>query len=375
MLKKGERVIMKFNCSRTDLANAVTNVSRAVATKTTMPALEGILLRAKDGQIILSAYDLEIGITTKIEASILSPGEIVVSARLFSEIVRKLPEEVVTIETDERLITYITSGQADYQIVGISSVEFPDLPTFETTDEITIKEGIIKNMIKQTIYAVSDNNSKVIYTGSLFEIKDGCFKIVAVDGFRMAIRSENIDYPRETRFVIPGKTQSEFLKLLGNDDEENVSIIVGERHVMFKVKEYSIVSRLIEGIFLDYNATIPEGEETIVNINTRVMIGAVERMALITSEKIQSPIRFNFTGDEIRLTCSTSVGKAADVIRTTIAGKDVTIGFNHRYLLDALKNADTDEVRLIINGGQRPMIVKPISGDSFLFLVVPMRLS
>lgn len=366
---------MKFNCSRTDLANAVTNVSRAVATKTTMPALEGILMRAKDGQIILSAYDLEIGITTKIEASILSPGEIVVSAKLFSEIVRKLPEEVVTIETDERLITYITSGQADYQIVGISSVEFPDLPTFETTDEINLKEGLIKNMIKQTLYAVSDNNSKIIYTGSLFEIKNGCFRIVAVDGFRMAIRSENIDYSRDTRFVIPGKTQSEFLKLLGNDEDENVSIIVGERHVMFKVKDYSIVSRLIEGIFLDYEATIPKGEETLVKVNTRVMIGSVERMALITSEKIQSPIKCIFTGDEIRLTCSTAVGKAADVIKTSVAGNDVTIGFNHKYLLDALRNADTDEVKLIINGGNSPMIVKPVSGDSFLFLVVPMRLA
>lgn len=366
---------MKFNCSRTDLANAVTNVSRAVATKTTMPALEGILLRAKDGEIILSAYDLEIGITTKIEASVLSPGEIVVSAKLFSEIVRKLPEEIVTIETDERLITYVTSGQADYQIVGISSVEFPDLPTFETTDEINIQEGLIKNMIKQTIYAVSDNTSKIIHTGSLFEIKDKCLKIVAVDGFRMAIRKENIDYDRNTKFVIPGKTQSEFLKLLGSDENENVSILVGERHVMFKVKDYSIVSRLIEGIFLDYDAAIPKGEETIVNVNTRVMINSVERMALITSEKIQSPVKCVFTGDEIRLTCSTAVGKAADVIRTQIAGNDVTIGFNHRYLLDALKNTETDEIRLIINGGLSPMIIKPISGDSFLFLVVPMRLA
>ena len=366
---------MKFNCSRTDLANAVTNVSRAVSSKTTIPALEGILMRAKDGKIILSAYDLEIGITTKIEASVLTPGEIVVSAKLFSEIVRKLPEEVVTIETDERLITYITSGQADYQIVGISSVEFPDLPTFETTDELIIKESLIKNMIKQTLYAVSENNAKPIYTGSLFEIKDRILKIVAVDGFRMAIRTEAIDYDRDTRFVIPGKTQSEFLKLLGNDEEENVSLIVGERHVMFKVKEYSIISRLIEGTFLDYETTIPKTEETVVSINTRVLINSVERMALITSEKIQSPVKFTLTGDEIRLSCSTAVGKAADVLRTNIAGNDVTIGFNHKYLLDALKNAETDEVKLIINGGLSPMIVKPVSGDSFLFLVVPMRLA
>jgi DNA polymerase-3 subunit beta len=183
---------MKINVLRTDLAEAVMNVSRAVSSKASIPALEGILIKAYGEKITISGYDLEIGITTTIDATIQSQGEIVVSAKLFSEIVRKLPEEVVCIETDDRMITYITSGQAEYQIVGMSSVEYPDLPTFEENESISIKGEILKEMIKQTVYAVSDNNSKPIYTGSLFEMSENCFKIIAVDGYRMAIRQEEI---------------------------------------------------------------------------------------------------------------------------------------------------------------------------------------
>lgn len=179
---------MKFTCSRTDLSNAVTCVQRAVATKAFTPSLEGILIKAYDSNLNLSGYDLEIGITTDLEVQIDTEGEIVVSAKLFGDIIRKLPEEVVTIETDERMVTYITSGNASYQIVGLSAAEYPDLPKFEETDKIVINGGILKDMIRQTIYAVSDNTSKPIYTGSLFEIKDKIMTIVAIDGYRMAIR-------------------------------------------------------------------------------------------------------------------------------------------------------------------------------------------
>ena len=181
---------MKFTCSRTDLSNAVTNVQRAVAVKSSIPSLEGILIKAYESNLNLSGYDLEIGITTDLEVQIDTEGEIVVSAKLFGDIIRKLPEEVVTIETDERMVTYITSGNASYQIVGLSAAEYPDLPKFEETDKIVINGGILKDMIRQTIYAVSDNTSKPIYTGSLFEIKDKIMTIVAIDGYRMAIRKE-----------------------------------------------------------------------------------------------------------------------------------------------------------------------------------------
>ena len=363
---------MKFKCLRTDLSAAVSNVSRAVSAKATIPALEGILIKAYNGALEISGYDLEIGIVTTLEATVAEEGEIVVSARLFNDIIRKLPEEIVSIETDERMITYINSGAADYQIVGINSTEYPELPNVEKISDLTINAELLKNMIRQTVFATSDNMAKPIYTGSLFEIKDGLFRIVAVDGFRMAIRQENVDSDIQAKFVVPGKTQNEILKLI-TDNKKDVSMIVGQRHIIFKIEDYSIISRLLEGNFLDYK--MPASASTQFVINTRILSSSVERMALLTNEKLPSPVRCSITADRIKLSCSTTVGRANDVITASVTGNDVEIGFNNRYLLDALKNAETDEVRVLLNGSLQPMIIRPVSGDSFTFLVVPMRLA
>lgn len=365
---------MKITCFRTDLANAVSNVSRAVSSKASIPALEGVLIKAYDNNLNISGYNLEIGITTDIDATIQTEGEIVVSAKLFLDIVRKLPEEVVSIETDERMVTYITCGKVDYQIVGMSSVEYPDLPSFEQTDSIIVNQKILRDMIRQTVYAVSENTAKPIYTGSLFEIEKGIFKIVAIDGYRMAIRSENVDSDSENKFVVPGKTQLEVLKLL-NDDEENAEIIIGMRHITFKIKNYKVISRLIEGTFLDYKTTIPTETKTEIVINTRKLINSVERMSLLNNDRIQSPVRCKFAEDEIKLSCASAMGRANDIISVPIKGENVEIGFNNRYLLDALKNSDSDEIKLVLNGALSPMIIKPVSGDCFLSIVVPMRLA
>ena len=365
---------MKISCLRTDLANAVSNVSRAVSTKAAIPALEGVLIKAYDNKLNISGYNLEIGITTDIEATIQAEGEIVVSAKLFLDIVRRLPEEIVMIETDDRMVTYITCGHVDYQIVGMSSVEYPDLPSFEQTDSITVNAKILREMIRQTVYAVSENTAKPIYTGSLFEIEDGNFRIVAVDGYRMAIRNENVDSESKTSFVVPGKTQQEVLKLL-TDDDDNVEIIIGQRHITFKVKNYRVISRLIEGTFLDYNTTIPKEAKTEIVMNTRSIINAIERMSLLNNDRVQSPVRCIFADDEIKLSCASAVGKASDVLSVPIIGDPVEIGFNNRYMLDALKNTDTDEIKLILNGPTAPMIIKPVKGDAFLCFVLPMRLA
>lgn len=365
---------MKITCSKTDLASAVSNVSRAVSSKSSIPALEGVLIKAYGETMNISGYNLEIGITTDIDASIIKEGEIVIGAKLFLDIVRRLPEEVVTIETDERMVTYITCGHADYKIMGMSSVEYPDLPSFEQTDSITLESKVLRDMIRQTVYAVSDNMAKPIYTGSLFEIDNSVLTIVAIDGYRMAIRKENVDSKSETSFVVPGKTQMEILKLL-TEDEEPVDIIIGQRHITFKVKNYRVISRLIEGTFIDYKATVPKEEKTALVISTRKFMDSVERMSLLNNERMQSPVRCKFMDNEIRLSCASAVGSAKDVIDVDIAGEQLEIGFNNRYMLDALRNTDTDEVKLVLNGPVSPIIVKPVSGDSFLSIVVPMRLA
>ena len=365
---------MKISCLRTDLQSAVSIVSRAVATKSTIPAMEGVLIKAFGDKLNISGYNLEIGITTDVEATIMDEGEIVISAKLFLDIVRNLPEEILTIETDDRLVIYINCGDADYKITGMSSVEYPDLPTFEQTDSITLGSKTLREMIRQTVYATSENMAKPIYTGSLFEIDNSTLTIVAIDGYRMAIRKENVDTERSNSFVVPGKTQLEILKLLTEDDEP-VDIIIGQRHITFKVKSYRVISRLIEGTFIDYKATVSTEEKTVLVISTRKLIESVERMSLLNNERTPSPVRCKFLENEIRLSCASAVGSAKDVIDVDIAGESVEIGFNNKYMLDALKNTDTDEVKLVLNGPVSPIIVKPVSGDSFLSIVVPMRLA
>lgn len=365
---------MKITFNKTELVQAVSNVQRAVSTKNSIPALEGILIKAHENRVTLCGYDLEIGIRTEIDATIVEEGEIVLSAKLFSEIVRRMPDELITIETDEKLITYINSGVADYQIVGISAYEYPELPSFDELESFELNGNLLKNMIKQTCYAISDNQSKPIYTGSLFDLKDGFLRIVSVDGFRMAIRKEKIDGERSLDFIVPGKTLSEVLKINCADDSD-ISVIVGKKHVIFKIDRYSIVSRLIEGKFLDYNGTIPEGASTSLKVKTREIASSVERMSLLTSEKMQSPVRFIVADEGIKLFCTTAVGKASDYINLPFDGSEVEIGFNNRYLLDAIRNTDTDELLFEFNGALKPLKILPLEGDSFIFLVVPMRLA
>nr|WP_316611276.1 DNA polymerase III subunit beta [uncultured Ruminococcus sp.] len=365
---------MKISCLRSDLQTAISNVSRAVSSKSTIPALEGVLVKAYGDKLNISGYNLEIGITTDIEATIKEEGEIVISARLFFDIVRNLPEEILTIETDDRLVIYIQCGAADYKITGMSSVEYPDLPTFEQTDGINLSSKTLREMIRQTVYAVSENTAKPIYTGSLYEIENSVLTIVAIDGYRMAVRRENVTSDSETSFIVPGKTQLEILKLL-SDDEEPVDIIIGQRHITFKVKNYRVISRLIEGIFIDYKTTIPSVAKTEVVINVKRLTNSVERMSLMNNERMQSPVRCKFLGDEIRFSCASAVGSASDTIGVTVAGDNVEIGFNNRYMLDALKNVDTDEVKLELNGPISPIVIKPVQGDNFVSIVVPMRLA
>ncbi|MBR1482730.1 MAG: DNA polymerase III subunit beta [Ruminococcus sp.] len=365
---------MKFSCLRSDLQSAISNVSRAVSTKSTIPALEGVLIKAYGEELNISGYNLEIGITTDVEATIQEQGEVVISAKLFFDIVRNLPEEILTVETDDRLVIYISCGAADYKITGMSSVEYPDLPSFEQTDGITLPSKALREMIRQTVYAVSENTSKPIYTGSLYEIENSVLTIVAIDGYRMAIRRENVSSDSQTSFIVPGKTQLEILKLLG-DDEEPVEIIIGQRHITFQVNHYRVISRLIEGIFIDYKTTVPADAKTEVVINVKRLMNSVERMSLMNSDRMPSPVRCKFTGDEIRFSCASAVGSASDTISVPIVGDKVEIGFNNRYMLDALKNVDTDEVKLELNGPVSPIVIKPVQGDNFLALVVPMRLA
>ena len=364
---------MKAVFNRSELAAAVTTVQRAVSTKSSNPALEGILLKAHGSAATLCGYDLDIGITTEIVASVVEEGDIVLSARLFSDIVKLLPDETVTIETDDKLLAYVNSGVTDYQIVGISSYEYPELPSFDTLQTFEIDAGILKSMIRDTFYAISDNPAKPSLMGSLFDVDDGYLNLVSIDGFRMSVRREKIDCDKKFEFILPKKTLGELLKI-NCEDDSSVKVVVGKKHAVFKIEGYSVVSRLIEGKYVSYKDTIPKGSATTLTVETRRMISAVERMSLLTSDKMQQPVHFVVADDGIKVFCTTAVGKASDYIELDFEGEDIEIGFNNRYMLDAVKNVDADQLIFEFNGPNRPLKILPVSGDSFLILVVPMRI-
>ena len=365
---------MKFTCNRHKLSDAVSNVQRAVAPKTVKPILEGILIKAENGTITLTGYNTEMCMQTTMDARIEKEGSSVITAKLFSEIIRKMPEDSITIEVDEKNIVYITSGKSNYKITGMPAEDYPELPVIRSRDIIKMDAQILSSMIRQTIYAISENDAKPAYTGSLFEIEEGNMRIVSVDGIRLAIRTEKIDYDGEKSFIVPGRSLQEVLRLI-TPDTETAEIATAGRHIIFRMGEYSLISKLLETEFISYRSAIPTTHTTELTVNTRKFISTVERMSLLLTDKMKSPIRCYIDENLITTTCNTMYGQGREEIEVEMQGESVEIGFNNRYLLDALKNSDTDEVKIYLSGSVKPMVIKPTEGDSFLFILVPMRLA
>ena len=283
---------MKFTIDKRILTEAVGNLQRAVSTKTSIPALEGILIRTDVEKIILSAYDLEIGMQTELPAVISAPGAIILTARLFSEIVRKSPADDVTVESDDRNTATITSGVSCFTIIGMNAAEFPEFPKITDTDTLRLPANVLKSMIRQTLFAIADSNAKPIHQGSLFKIEDNMLDVVSVDGYRLALRREAIRFDGSLDFVVPGKTLSEVLKLLRDDDGE-VEICPSRRHILFKIDNYTVLSALLEGEFLDYRAALPKDKKTEVTVSTRTLIDSVERVSLLITDRLKSPAVFS----------------------------------------------------------------------------------
>ena len=352
---------------------AVSNVSRAVSAKSNISALEGILMKAKNDGLYLCAYDLELGISTTIEADVDTPGEIVLNAKLFSEMVRRMPSQKIQIESDEKLLTKIQGGVIQFDILGIPATEFPELPNVDDGEQIEVPQSTLKSMIDQTLFAISTDESKPVHTGSLFELQNSTLRIVSVDGFRLAIRTEPIISDKELRFIVPGKTLSDISKLL-SEKEEIAVLNLSRKHIVFKIGKYHVTSRLLEGDFLDYRKAVPTDQILDVTVNTRRFIECVERMSLLINDRLKSPLTLQFEEDRIKLHCSTSIGRSSDELECKSVGEKLKMGFNNKYLLDALKASGCDEVRLKINGALAPLRILPPNGESFLFLILPVRL-
>ena len=365
---------MKFTCNTNELSFICQNVQRAASTKTAIPSIEGILIVAENNSLTLTGYDLEMGITTTIAARVEEPGELVLNAHMFSETLRKLPDANVEIFSDERHIASISCGDFESTLIGISAEEYPDLPSVSGGYPISIEQKILKDMVRKTIFSAAVKDSKIVHTGIKFENEENHIRLIAVDGVRLAIRNENINYSGEPlSFVVPAKTLSEVVKLM-DDDDAVVTLGVGKRHIIFEVGGYNIISRLLDGEFLNYKAAIPSSSKTVIHVNTRSVIESIDRTSLIITEKIKSPVKCVFDENMIKMSSITSLGTANDRIAAQIDGETCTIGFNNKYMLDALRACDSDEVRIMLNGAVAPILSVPNEGDEFIFLIHPVRL-
>jgi DNA polymerase-3 subunit beta len=364
---------MKIICSKSNLAKGVSTVSKAVPSKTTMPILECVLIDATTDTIKLTANDMELGIQTEIEGEIVERGMIAIDAKFFSEIVRKLPDNDVVINSDESLQTTIVCEKAKFDISGRPGEEFSYLPVIEKEDSIDISQFTLKEMIRQTIFSISDSDSNKLMTGELFEIKDNILRVVSLDGHRISIRKVELkDTVRDKKLIVPGKTLSEVSKILSGEIDSLVNISYTSNHIVFEFENTIVVSRLIEGEYFKIDQMLSNDYETKVKINKRELLSCIDRATLLVKEGDKKPIIINI-GDEImELRIKSQIGSMNEEILINKEGKDLLIGFNPKFLIDALRVIDDEEVTLYLMNAKAPCFIKDET-ESYIYLILPVN--
>ena len=367
---------MKFTCEKYLLSLAVSTAGRAAASKSPIPALEGLLLEAGEAGVRITGFDLKKGIYTNFAADVAQTGSVVLSARLFGDIVRKLPDGIVTVASDEYNSVNITCGNADYNVVGTSAEDYPELPSMDRGSSITVSQEILSGMIAQTSFAISTNESRPVYTGALLEVENGVLTMVTVDGYRLALRKEavvscDVD---AVRFIVPGSALSDVEKICISP-EENVTVTVGSKHVSFSVGDTVLISRRLEGDFLNYRKTVPFEFPVQLKALRADLIRCADRVSLIIDDRSKNPLRCCFGDGSLYITCATPLGRAEDVCPLEGNGGGLVIGFNNSYLLDALKAAPAEKLTVNLISGSSPCVITPEDGgDKFLYMILPVRL-
>ena len=366
---------MKFTCDKYELQQAANICSRASAAKSPVPALEGILITAGD-TLRLTGYDLKKAIYTDIDAEVEIYGSIVVNARLFGEMLRRMPDGRVQFEVDEKENVFLKCGKSEYKFMGISTADYPEIPTIDNGSAMTIPMAVLKSMINQTIFAVADSDVRPIYTGELFEIEGDELTIVAVDGYRLAKRVEKLSGAklRNSSFVVPGSSLTDIERIC-TEDEGDVTLNVGAKHISFTIGSTVVVTRRLEGEFMNYRKSIPTEFAHKIGVSRTDFITSIERVALIISEKNNSPVRMTFNDGYIYLRCQNPVGIAEDECFCDGDGDGIEIGFNNKYMTDALKASGKDKLILCLNSPSSPCIIKAEDeSESFTYMILPVRL-
>ena len=368
---------MKFSCSQSTLVKALNIVSKAVTSRTTIPILKGILIKVdEEGFITMSSSDLDISIEDKFEVVDFEPGEIVVQAKLFGDIIRKLPSDIVYIEEKDGNLL-INCSNSEFNIVGSPSDEFPNINLGDEGKKLTLNKEILKNMIRKTTFAASVDESRGVITGVLLEIKNDQFNMVALDGFRMAVAREYINNEVEKNVIIPARTINEVAKIIAEAETENeeVDLIIGEKRAIFVIDNIKAVVRLLDGEYVKYNDILPKESQIRIVLNRTDLMNAIERASLFAKVGKNNLIRLELNENEMEITSKSEEGNVKEDVFISKEGKDLVIGFNSKYLLDSLKVIDEENISLLFNTPVSPCLIRPIEGNEYEYLILPVRIT
>lgn len=365
---------MKFTIEKSVLQNAVLISSRAVPPKSPITALEGLMMEAGTA-LTITGYDLKKAIYSTVEAEIEEPGIMVINARFFTELIRRLPDGMITVICDDNNIN-VKCGKSEYNVSGLDFSDYPEMPRFNELKKIEIPQNVLANMISRSLFAVSKEEIRPIYTGTLFEIEGNELTLVSVDGYRLARRVEKIESSRleNCSFVVPGFALSDIEKICESVEDPAV-ISVGEKHISFTMGPTVVITRRLEGDFLNHRKSVPENFRYMIKVDRQEILSAIDRVSLVLNDKTGSPVRMRFEEGTIDCKCVTPVGKAEDICLCEGSGEGIEIGFNDRYLLDALKAAEKEEILFCLNTPSSPCIIKAADGtENFTYMILPVRL-
>ncbi len=366
---------MKIQCQKADLLNGVNIVLKAVPVKSTMPILECLIIEVTDQTIKLVANDMELAIETIVKGKIIETGTVALNAKIFSEIVRRLPENEVSISLDSNYMTEIICEKAKFSISGRSAEEFPDLPKVEKEKPVIISQFTLKEIIRQTVFSISDNESNKIMTGELFEIKKNELRVISLDGHRISIRKITMKESYDDRKVIvPGKTLNEISKILSGEASSEVNIFFTDKHALFEFDDTVVLTRLIEGEYYRIDQMLSSDYETKVTINKKELQNCIERASLLIRETDKKPIIIDIQENNFELKINTAIGSMKEEIDITLEGKDIIIGFNPKFLLDALRVIDDETVDIYLINAKAPCFIRD-KEQSFIYLILPVNIN
>ncbi len=369
---------MKFKCSKEDLIKGLNSVSKTVASKTTLPIQEGILIETVGSNIRLITNDLEIGTEYILNAEIEEAGATVVDMKTFNEIIRKIESLEITFEEKDGIFA-IKSTSGVFKLQTMNAEEYKRLPVFNIEKQIEISQKVFKDMVKKTVFSASVDMNRPVYTGVLITVTGNVINLVAIDGFRMAIKKELLEsYSNDFKAIIPAKVLTEVIKSLEDEEDKKIRIGVNKNQALFEMDECTVVSRIIDGEFLNYNNVLPAEADTKVTINRRQFLEAIERVAIFSrdvSEKDKKvPVKVSIQMDSIEVSCVSVTGDAKEIVNSVVEGKNLDIGFNPRYLIEALRVIEDEEIQMEFSTNVSPLIIKPIAGNTYIYMVLPVKI-